>query len=154
MKLFGILIFALGFSQCASQKFENKPPFTVTSATYTNIVGGRPGNNSIDLRLTFSAQKNVDFDQLYFLNRTTKAVVETKGDIQYIVGRFNTSPKNSKYDLELNGDTSKEYGNQPPQGSFPFELKENEAVLSYKEGFTIKFIKIENVKQGKRIFMQ
>ncbi|WP_143032182.1 hypothetical protein [Tenacibaculum sp. MAR_2009_124] len=154
MKLFGILFFALGFTQCASQKFENKPPFTITSAVYTNISGGMPGNNSVDLRLTFSTSKEIEFDQLFFINRTTKAVLETKGKVQYIIGRYNTSPKNSKYDLELHGDSKKEYGNKPSSESFPFKLKENEAVLSYKDGNKTKYVKIENIKKGKRIFMQ
>ena len=154
MKLFGILILTISFTQCASSKFEQKPPFTIKEATYTNITGGMPGNNSVDLKIFFSAEKEVSFEQLYFINRITKAIIETKEGIRYIVGRYNTSAKNSKYDLELHGDSQKEYGNQPPQEVFPFELKNNEAVLSYKEGNQTKYVKIENIKEGKAVFMQ
>ena len=144
----------LGFTQCMHQKFENKYPFTITSATYTSIFGGMPGSNSIDLRLTFSASENIQFDQLFFLNRTTKAILETKGNTKYIVGRYSTSPKEVKNNLVMHGDSKKEYGNKPLQDNFPFVLKENQAVLSYKEGTKIKYVKIEKIQEGKQIFMQ
>ena len=141
----------MGFTQCVHQKFENNYPFTITSATHTNVFGGLSGNNSIDLRLGFSSSKNIEFKQLFYLHKKAKVVIEIKGGVKYIVARYNTSPESN---LVMHGNSKEEYGNSPPEDHFPFVLKENEAVLSYKEGEKIKFVKIEKIRQEKRVFMQ
>ncbi|WP_440879636.1 hypothetical protein [Tenacibaculum sp. C7A-26P2] len=145
--------FAISFSQCVSQKFENNPPFTIKSAIYKNVTGGRAGNNSLDIHLTFSSKKKIEFDKLYFQNRITKAVIEIKSGVKYIMGRYNTSPQNPRFLFDKATLESKEIKNGK-QEKFPFELKENEAILSYKEHGTIKFYKISSLKKDRHVMMQ
>ena len=161
MKILSILIFTIGFTQCASHKLEKKPPIEITSATYANIIGGIPGNSSIDLRLNFILHREVEFGELYFLNPETKAPMETKALIEtkvgmtYMVGRFNISRPNSNYDLTLHEDRTKEYGNKPnmTKVKLPFTLQENEGALSYIENGKTKYMKIVNIKKRKSVFM-
>ncbi|MFV0247879.1 MAG: hypothetical protein ACK5H1_02810 [Tenacibaculum sp.] len=142
MKFLIIVFFALGVSQCASQKFEKKPPFSISSANYSKT--DLQNNKHIDLYLSFSSVKKVDFKQLYFLNKVCKAEVKIKNGVNYITGRFSTL---SKPDIILHADPKKEIKNKLLQYTVPFKLKENEAVLSYKEKNSIKFFKIKNIVQ-------
>ena len=154
MKLFGILILALSFTQCASMKLESNPPFTVNTASYAHITGGLPGNNTLNLMIEFTASKTIDFKKVYFQDRVVSAVIEQKQDKNYIAARYKTSTGEDKKDLVLNADPEKEYGNTAKnKEEIPFKLKENEAVVSYKVGDKIHYYKIENIKKEKRVFM-
>ncbi|CAL2107914.1 conserved hypothetical protein [Tenacibaculum sp. 190524A02b] len=156
MKLFGILILTIGLTQCGSMKPDQEPPFTIKEASVTNIIGGMPGNNSTNLDIIFFSEKNVVFEKLYFADKITQATVEEKNGEKYLIGRFNTDIRDSKYDLNLHSDPKKEYGNKPPQQKekLPFELKKGEAAVSYKVDKKTKYFKIKNIKRKKDIFMQ
>ena len=154
MKLFGILILALSFTQCASMKLESNPPFTVNTASYSHITGGLPGNNTLNLMIEFTENQSVDFQKVYFQNKVITAVIEQKQDKNYIAARYKTSTGEDKKDLVLNGDPVKEYGNTAKtKEEFPFELKNTEAVISYMINNRIHYYKIEKIKKEKRVFM-
>lgn len=154
MKLIGIILFAIGLTNCASAKFAQKPPFIVQSATYTNVVGGLPNSGYTTINIFFSADKNINFQEIFFNNKKVKATIETSKRGTEIVGKFYASQNFN--DLQLHGDPKKEFGNKPPKANekLPFELKKNEAVISYKEGDKLKYYKIENVQKGKSAIMQ
>lgn len=152
MKLFGILLLALSFGQCASVKMDKNPPFKVEAATYNHVTGGMPGNSTLNLMIEFTSPEVVDFKNVYFQNRITKAIIEQKGDKQYIAARYKTSSGEDRKDIVLHSDPQKEYGNAPVE-NFPFELKENEAMVSYAKGEKIYYFKIENIVKGKSVFM-
>ncbi|MDO6673950.1 hypothetical protein Q4517_00115 [Tenacibaculum sp. 1_MG-2023] len=153
MKLIGILILALSFTKCASVKMENNHPFKIESASYSHVTGGVKGSySSTNLIIYFAPEESVDFQKVYFQNRITKAVVEQHNDKQYIAARYKTSFNNRK-DLILHADPKKEFGNTPTE-EFPFELKENEAMVSYVVGKKIHYVKIENIIKKDRVFMQ
>ncbi len=155
MKLFGILILALGFSQCASMKMDTQPPFKIASANYSHITGGQPGNSTLNLMIEFTAPETIDFQNVFFQNRITPAVIEEKGGKQYIAARYKTSTDQERKDLVLSSDAKAEFGNtaNETKEKFPFKLEENEAVVTYKIGEKIHYYKIENVKKEKRVFM-
>ncbi|AZJ34519.1 hypothetical protein [Tenacibaculum singaporense] len=156
MKLIGILILALSFTKCASVKMENNHPFKIESASYSHVTGGVKGSyNSTNLIINFTAEKPVDFQKVYFQNRITKAIVEQHNDKQYIAARYKTS-SNDRKDLILHADPKKEFGNTPntPAEEFPFELKENEAMISYVIGEKTHYVKIENIIKKDKVFMQ
>ncbi|GFD91462.1 hypothetical protein KUL156_40650 [Alteromonas sp. KUL156] len=153
MKLIGILILALSFTKCASVKMENNHPFKIESASYSHVTGGVKGSyNSTNLIINFTAEKPVDFQKVYFQNRITKAVVEQHNDKQYIAARYKTS-SNELNDLILHADPKKEFGNTPAE-EFPFELKENEAMVSYIIEGKTHYVKIENIIKKDKVFMQ
>lgn len=145
MKLLGIILFAISFSQCACVKFDQKPPFTVTNATYTNWVGGVPGVSGTNVVFYYTSKAKITFDSIYFNGRKTKAELKKDAKGTMVVGNFSTSKRNN--DLQLHNDPKKEFGNKAPEKAdeIPFELKENEAVISFKEGDKIKYYKVENL---------
>jgi hypothetical protein len=58
-----------------------------------------------------------------------------------------------KPDRILDENTSKEIHNQFPEvKKMPFELKQNEAIISYKIKDKTKYFKIKSIKKGKTIF--
>ena len=73
--------------------------------------------------------------------------MHSKEDKTFLIGHFNNSNR-EKYDIIIDADRKKEINNKPPETvKIPFELKENEAVISYKEDGKTKYFKIENIKQ-------
>ena len=156
MKLLSIILLAIGFSKCKSLPFENNPPFTIHNATQIDITGGMPGSNMIQLLIEYSSSETIKADSLYFLNHKAKASVESRGDKTYFIGRFYPNNIQSKADLQLHKDGRNEYGNKPPktENNIPFELESNEAIISYRDGSNIKYVKIENIKKGKPIIRQ
>lgn len=156
MKLIGILILAFSITQCASVKMDNNHPFKIESATYNHVTGGVKGSyNSTNLIINFTAKEAVDFQKVYFQNKITNAVIEQNGDKQYIAARYKTS-SNDRKDIILHADPKQEFGNTPnnPVEKFPFELKENEAMISYAIGEKIHYVKVENIVKKDKVFMQ
>lgn len=155
MKLLGILLLTLGFTQCKSHKFEQDPPFTIHSATYTHVTGGMPGNSSLNLMIEFTSEKEINFESVYFQERTIQPVIENKGGKQYLAARYSTSSEKSKYDLVLHEDSKKEYGNSPKKTAkkCSFDLKENEAIISYQINGKSHFYKLENINKEASVFM-
>jgi hypothetical protein len=145
--LFGSALL-LGFSQCGScketsYKVQSKTPFSIEKATYNDwiagIKGGGSGTNVIVTIKDLDAN-NVVIDSMYF--RGQKVKVEVKNS-NYI-GRFN-SDLNQRQDKVLHSDSQKEFGNQVPimEKEFPFDLENDEAVISYKEKNKLNFYKIQ-----------
>ncbi len=155
MKLFGILILALSFSQCASIKMDTQPPFKIASASYSHITGGLPGNSVLNLMIEFTSAETIDFKKVYFQNKIVDAVIENKQGKNYVAARYKTSTGNYNKYLLLNSNSKEEFGNTANEikEKFPFELKENEAVVTYKIADKTHYYKIENVKKEKSVFM-
>ncbi|WGH74633.1 hypothetical protein P8625_11090 [Tenacibaculum tangerinum] len=153
MKLIGILILALSFTECASVKTENNHPFKVESANYSYVSGGVKGSyNSTNLIIYFTSKEPVDFKNVYFQNRITKAVVEQHNNTNYIAARYKTS-SNDKEDLVLHANPEEEFGNTAVE-NFPFELKDDEAMISYALGEKIYYVKVANIVKKDAVFMQ
>ena len=147
MKLVGILIMVISFMQCGSVKFDKNPPFTITEATFNNWTGGQPGVGGTRVLIGYSSSSNIEFDSIYFKDKITKIEMHSKEDKTFLIGHFNNSNR-EKYDIIIDADRKKEINNKPPEiVKIPFELKENEAVISYKEDGKTKYFKIENIKQ-------
>lgn len=138
-------------TQCKSIQFDKHPPFKITKATYNNWIGGQPNVKGINVFVLYTSEQSVEFDSMYFNERITKIEIKEKQGIKLIVGRYDTSTRNE--DLILHSDSKKETGNKVPKtNTFPFELGENEAVISYKEGNKTKYYKIKNIKQTETDF--
>ncbi|KGL62556.1 hypothetical protein [Polaribacter sp. Hel1_85] len=147
MKILSILTIIFSFSQCGSTNFETNPPFKIDSAKYYSWVGGVPGVSGINVQIQLKNTSPIEFDSLYFRKKSTK--VEIK-DASLLIAHFNTSKRN-KPDLILHSDPKKELKNKIPEpDNFPFELKDNEAVLSYHLGGETRYVKIKNIKKQDR----
>jgi len=149
MKVVALILVAMGvFTQCKSIKFDKNPPFKINGATFNNWVGGQPGVSGTRVMIGYTSEEKVAFESVYFNNRETKAALTTENGITYVIGHFSTSTVNNKEDLVLHADGKKEINNTlPKEKKFPFKLKENEVVISFKEGKKIKYIKIEKIKK-------
>jgi hypothetical protein len=151
MKFLSILAIILGFSQCGTLKLEENPPFKITSAIHTNFHGGQPGVSGMNVKIIYTSDNDVLFDSIYFSKRVVKLEERKRNNIKMIIGHFNTSTRNR--DLVLDADPKKEINNKTPDfKEFPFELEDNEAIISYLLNGKKKYFKIKSIKKGKAAF--
>jgi hypothetical protein len=147
IKILFILALLFGFLQCGSNTFVKNPTFKVEKAFYNNWVGGQPGIRGIKVEMHLKDASEINFDALYFQGKVTKVEVSMKDGLAQVIGHFSTS-KIQKRDIILDLDATKELENKVPKlDKFPFELKENEAVLSCKKGVKTLYFKIENISK-------
>lgn len=152
MKFLSIIAILFSFTQCGSIKLENNPPFKFKKASYNNWVGGQPGVSGTIVEIELGESSNIDFDSIFFRNKSTKVEINTSNGKTLLIGHFNTSKRQNR-DLILDADVTKEMKNTLPDvKKFPFELKKDEAILSYKLGDKINYFKIEDIEKTKPVF--
>lgn len=143
-----IVIGLLLFFSCGSAKeiSENNPPFKVISSTYSAWLGGQPGVNGVLFSIK-TDNSTVKLDTVYFKNRSALLKFNEKSST-YTASMV--LPNTNKH-LQLDIDPRKEFGNEVPDIStkIPFELKENEAVVSYSYNNKKHFYKILAVTEIK-----
>ncbi|MFY0628818.1 MAG: hypothetical protein JXR05_00475 [Flavobacteriaceae bacterium] len=151
MKNIIIVLVAVFLVQCKSAQFDSKPPIKITGATFNNWVGGQPGVSGIRVIIGYEKQGDIEFQKIYFAKKEGRIEAYDRKDKTFLVGHIDTSSR-QKEDMILERDSKKEIKNKLPEPKFPFELKENEAVISYLKNGKVKFFKIENIKQTKTDF--
>ncbi|MFT6843656.1 MAG: hypothetical protein ACJASR_002440 [Psychroserpens sp.] len=145
------------FSQCGNSKnisnqLETKTPFSIEKASYNDWVAGVKGGGSgtnVIVTIKDLDANNVVIDSMYFRGRKVKVEVKSSN----YIGRFN-SYLNQRQDKVLHSDSQKEFGNQVPiiEKEFPFDLENDEAIISYKEKRKLKFYKITLEKGEDRLY--
>jgi hypothetical protein len=155
MKNFKIILslfITLLFLQCNSLKFVKKPPFKIEKASYNNWFGGQPGVSGTKIEIELKENSSIAFDSIFFRNKSTKIEINTTTKKTLLIGHFTTSKRQNR-DLILDINVTKEMKNTLPDvKQIPFELNENEAIISYKVGNKINYFKIENVEKEKSMF--
>jgi hypothetical protein len=148
-KLSSLAIILFGLSGCAGGKemsytFEQIPPFTLGEVFYQDWVAGvKGGGSGTHVHITIdSYTDDVVIMDIYFGNRKTKAQNSPQYIDQY-VGYFTNK---ARPDIIMDGDPVKESQNEPPE-VIPFELEDNEAVLSYLHEGEVKYLKISNMER-------
>ena len=148
----------MGLSSCSSQKkLQSHPPFTVEGPTCQKWTGGMENSGSgleVRIPITYVNKESIAVQQLFFRGEITDLTIEIINKERFAVGKF-SNEKLQKPDIIMHADPKKEFGNQPPilkseeKIEFPFELNEDEAVISYidKQGTTIKYTKISGIKE-------
>jgi hypothetical protein len=150
LKIFAILITILLHSECASAKIEKNPPFTITSAIYNNWFGSQPGNRGINVTITHTYLYPVKFDSIYFSKKITNLESTKTKEKKMIIANFVSSVRP---DIILDVNSSKEINNPAPRiKKFPFELNQNEAIISYILKGKTKYFKVKSIKKGKSVF--
>ena len=138
----------VGFSQCSSSKnpseiaLEISMPLTIEKPYFQSWIAGIQGGGSgINLYLP-SQNTTFKLDSAYFRGMTSKVKIINTG----FVSHFKTT-LNQKEDIIMSEEDNAEYGNQIPENKnpFPFQLKENECVISYLEDNRTKYFKILNL---------
>lgn len=139
-----LLIFG-GFSHIVlSQKLAIVSPQQIEEAYYQRWKSG-----SIEIETRFSIRfkkplsANIQLKKVYF--HYQEASFQLKSNNIYVAHFY---PKSSKQDYIMDSDFIKEYGNEPPLKTKPkFNLKPNEAVVSYLKNGKTHYFKISNVKE-------
>lgn len=142
-----MLIVMASFSQCASsKKIQDKSPVALEQVYCQSWVAGIEGGGSginifIPMKEEFS-----QLDSVYFRGKVAK--LEIIPDSLLLVGRFKTDFNQPK-DMVMHKDPKKEFGNEMPEipKNFPFDLKDDECVISYLEGQKTKYFKVKNIVQ-------
>ena len=115
-------------------------------ATYANLAVEQTDLVVTTLKITIN-NKKIQLDSIYFKNNSAplKRVKSTENPL--FTGSFTTST--TPNDFILHADPKEEFGNKPPvtASKFPFEIKENEAVVSYFYKDKINYYKILEVKE-------
>jgi hypothetical protein len=147
MKTLSILAIILSFAQCGSSMLVKNTSFKVEKAFYNNWIGVQPGVSGTKLEIHLKNASEIIFDSLYFKNKRIKVQVLQKEEITQLIGNYLTS-KRINNDLTLAEDPTQEFQNATPIiKNIPFELKESEAILSYKKGKKTLYLKIINIKK-------
>ncbi|QLE01171.1 hypothetical protein HX109_06185 [Galbibacter sp. BG1] len=150
--LFGTVVI-LGFSQCgASQNISENAPFElgeVKSEPWT--AGDNKQANGENVYVPVTAENGATLDSLYYKDQAVKLERIKKDDYLVYIGRLPFFKESQ--DIIMHADPKKEFGNKPPQlkPKNPFELKENEAVVSYSIDGKINYYKIKGISPSSPI---
>lgn len=141
-----IAILSIVFLRCGTSKENSQktPPFKIVKSTYNNWIGGQPGVKGVIVKVAID-NPNVTLDSIYFRNMKTALEKEKITSEEKYIGHF-TYP-NTKNEIILHGDPKKEFGNPVPDVSKknPFELENNEAMVSYIYKGIKNYYKISNL---------
>ncbi|MGB5820128.1 MAG: hypothetical protein WBG90_11650 [Saonia sp.] len=158
-----VLVLSMGFSSCSSQKIlETKTPFIIGSASCQEWIGGREESGSgltLKVPVSNSIDNTIIFRNVYFRGKMTEVYRNTVDGELFVMGKF-VSEKIDKPDIVMHADSTQEVGNQPPKLNkkntmeSPFELKNDEAVLSYIENGTEKYVKISGIQERPALIYQ
>lgn len=136
------------FFQCASSKYQLEENTTLNPKQayflewYAGIKVGGSGFNIYFPNL--NGEKKVEIDSVFFRRMKGKLI---EGRSRYTA----VLKKNSKHYADI----SKQYQDGKKldkAASFPFNLKENECVISYRENGQIKYIKISNIAEKQSLY--
>ena len=155
MRIFTYTILAMVFSLsgCSSQKkLVDTTPFELGQATCQSWEGGRAeAGSGIKLEIPVLNDLNgVTMQQAYFRGMMADLNVDSNDGKQMVKANFRRG-NSEKMDIVMHEDSRKEVGNQPPtkKEEFPFELTDDQCVISYMDGNTVKYFKIEGIKEKK-----
>ncbi|MGB6269770.1 MAG: hypothetical protein WBF67_12255 [Olleya sp.] len=121
--------------QCSSaQKLQKEANFKTDQAYYQSWVAGiKGGGSGINVFIPVTSKlKDLKLDSLYFKGHKVALVTKPQNPNLFI-GRI-LAEANQKDDFLSES-----------KQAIPFDLKENEAVISYTENGTTNYIKIENI---------
>ena len=147
--VFLMIIIMTSFSHCSSaQKLQKEAPVTIGKVYYQHWVAGiQSGGSGVNLFIPVkeSLTEDVQLDSVFFKGKVSKLEVKPTNPNLFI-GRFSTSG-NQKKDIIMSDKPNAEYVNEGPKKKpkIPFELKENECVVSYIEANKTKYFKVENI---------
>jgi hypothetical protein len=144
-----IMLHTFLFSSCSTaQKLLTKSPIEYDEVYFQKWAAGiKEGGSGMNLFIPIKKElsKSIQLDSVYFKGKGV-LLQKIEGKKTAYVGRFKFN-FNHKKDTTMSSVLNEEYGNQAPilKEKIPFDLKDSECVVSYKEGNETKYFKIENV---------
>ncbi len=154
------IILALAISSCGAQKMEQtykNTDFSKSQQAYAQQwTGGAPGSGSgVTLYFPTAITTGYEVEAIYFRNSINKTISYTADDRMTMVSRFRTDFNNRK-DMNMHVDPKKEMQNEAPSlEKFPFELKDDEAVIALKKTNSdkITYVKLTNIEERSQLAM-
>ncbi len=137
------------FSSCSSaQKLVTNPPMTLGDVYFQKWIAGiKDGGSGMDLYIPITGDlpNNIQLDSVYFSGKVIK-LQKLESSNELYVGRFKSN-LNPKPDVVMSSEMNEEYGNKvlKLENKIPFELKNSECVVSYREDEKTKYFKIEGI---------
>ncbi|RLJ63253.1 hypothetical protein CLV86_1790 [Lacinutrix venerupis] len=115
-------------------------PLFIRDAYFQSWFSGqKAGGSGIHIYFpTLINKQNYKLEKVYFRGMI--------GDMQEENNMHFANLKSNKNRLVMSNDENAEYGNTKPE-PFPFELKPNECMISYKHGDKIKYFQVYNIKE-------
>jgi hypothetical protein len=155
MKSVGIVVLSLIIASCCTTKkssekaLQNKHSFKIISATYSSNEAEQATLKEIHVLIVID-NPEIQLDSIYFKNSKTGLKRDISASRPSFVGSFLLS--DIQKDYYLHSDPQKEYGNTPPgmTSKIPFQLQENEAVVSYAIKEETLYYKISDLKEIKK----
>jgi len=148
IKLLILICVAVSFSQCKSMRLTENIPFKITGATYHNWVGGQPGVSGTNLIIGVENDGNITFKKIYFQNKIVDASITNRKGKKYVLGNISTSNRENLIVVK-EGSVKK---TKTAQESIPFDLKINEAIISYVSGTKTYYYKVSKIKKTDTIY--
>lgn len=146
LTIFYFSILILGASKCSnSQELVESPPFKTGDVVSEGWVSAE-GETGTNIFVPITEGKDIELDSVYFRGNIVKLEKVKRDSYLVYIGKFPRAER----DMVMHADPKKEVGNIPPlpKKKLPFELKENEAVVSFVEDGKEKYFKIENIKES------
>ena len=147
-----LAVLLMGFAQCSSaKKIQEEAPVSIGKVYFQKWVAGiKGGGAGLNIYIPVS-DTSIKFDSVYFRGKATNLFPKYQEENIY-VGKF-ISDHNKKEDLVMSSDPKAEYGNKMAvvEENIPFELKNNECIISYTVGNKIKYFKIDNIVEKEMI---
>ncbi|MEO0572828.1 MAG: hypothetical protein AAF039_14065 [Bacteroidota bacterium] len=147
-----IIVLTLSLFSCSSQKkMVDQPPLELGKASCQSWLGGRPEAGSgllLEVPILSGDMGNVKLQQAYFRGKIAAVIMESTENGWVAKANFKNQ-NTGKPDMVMHSDSKQEVGNQPPKlnGKFPFELNPDQCVLSYMDADTLKYFKVEGIKE-------
>jgi hypothetical protein len=144
-----MVILMASFSQCSTaQKLQRTAP-TQFGNVYcqTWVAGVKGGGSGLNVFIPVM-DMSIQLDSVYFRGKSVKLEVKKTNEGLLYIGRFKTQLNQPK-DIIISRDANEEYKNQLPiiEEKIPFELNDDECVVTYKQGDKTQYYKITNIEQ-------
>ncbi len=146
--LVGMSFVLFSFSNCGGSKADaskysltQTPDFTLGEVYYQDWVSGiQEGGSGTNVYISFNNfTKDIVVKDIYF----RKKILEAQQNGNQYIGYYKNEMER---DIIMDGDPKKEAQNTPPK-KFPFDLKDNEAVISYLQSGEMKYYKISGMEK-------
>lgn len=145
------MVLLFSFGSCASSNgMQQDPPKEIGDAYFqqwtAGVQGGGAGYN-VYIPIKSEMDNAMQMDSIYFRGMVTN-LEKKSGEGPMLVGHFKTD-QNTQKDIILSSDPREEAKNElpPMKVKVPFEVKDNECIVSYKVDGKTKYFVIRNLKE-------
>lgn len=142
------------FTQCGSAQFDKEAPFIIHKAYYQDWFGGMPGSKGTLVTVEIShAAESIVFDSIFFNGKMKRLGFEVSNNKQRLTGNFPSTTLSDK-NIIMHSDPMEEMANtiSEPTLNIPFELADNECVVSYIIKKKKRYFKVFKLKKEKSIY--